>query len=403
MRMESAEKGTLVLTTSQLFPEEPFAALIQGNRLRQIQFFSETKQRLLNQIYIGRVDKVVQNLSAAFVELEKGSMCYLPLEDLDRAIFTKKIGKKAICQDEELLVQVVKEAVKSKVPVATTKLSLNGQYVILLPGKKELHFSKKLPSEQRQRFHQWYENAKELLGEDGLLFRTEAQFAPDDRIEQELLVLKEKWAKILQYSQMRTCYSCLYKPDNGPLPILQHFYRHEYDQIVTDLPTAYQALQEGEVDCAVAFYQDPLLSLSKLYNIDKQLEDTKHRQLWMKSGASLYIEQTEALVSIDVNSGKNILGKNKEESILKINLEAVQEIAVQARLRRLSGILMIDFINMKEEAHNQQVMQALRHAFYSDPMSPVVVDMTKLGLVEATRSKKERPLAELWRNMQKKC
>ena len=146
----------------------------------------------------------------------------------------------------------------------------------------------------------------------------------------------------------------------------------------------------------MSLYTDENLPLMKLYRLESVLKSATDRRVWMKSGGYLVIEPTEALTVIDVNSGKSIKGKNAEEQFLKINIEAAKEIARQLRLRNISGIVMIDFINMKEESHNHELMKNLAEYVRTDPVRTTVVDMTKLGLVELTRQKGKRALHEVF-------
>ena len=146
--------------------------------------------------------------------------------------------------------------------------------------------------------------------------------------------------------------------------------------------------------CRISLYEDNLLLLSKLYSIEKSIEDISAEKIWLKSGAYLVIEPTEAMVVIDVNTGKNIKGKRMEDTILCVNKEAAKEIAYQLRLRNLSGIIMVDFINMKKEESKKELMEYLKQCVSYDKIKTAVVDMTKLELVEITRKKVEPPVYE---------
>ncbi len=390
------EQGKLLITTAEPYQNERVAGLVAGRRLAQIKFFFEQQESVLNRIYIARVSKVLSNLCAAFVEIEKGVSCYLPLDHIEEAFFTKKLGSSKICQGDELVVQVAKEAVKSKTPTVSTRLTLISPLCILQPAYPGAFFSRRLSPEDCARLQEWYRSQSVVPQGCGVLFRTESKDASVSELNDELFRLANKWEKILAYSRMRTCYSCLYRPDESAASILNGFYTHEYSEIITDLPEIYEELKNSQTKIPVRFYDDRLLPLSKLYNVDQQLMDAIcKKKIWLSSGASIVIEQTEALVSIDVNSGKNTAGKNKEDAICRINMEAAKEIAFQIRLRRLCGIIIIDFINMNRPENNDRVLEALRTAFLSDPQSPIVVDMTALGLVEVTRRKRERPLCEL--------
>ena len=163
-------------------------------------------------------------------------------------------------------------------------------------------------------------------------------------------------------------------------------------EIYTQICGEHTREKDGKVP--VRFYEDKLLPLSKLYRLEKSLEEALDRKVWLRSGGFLIIEQTEAFVSIDVNSGKFSDKKNTRETFRKINLEAAREIAFQLRLRNLSGIILIDFINMEEEEDKKELLRLLQSYLKKDPVKAAVVDMTPLNIVEVTRKKVEKSLEE---------
>ena len=171
-------------------------------------------------------------------------------------------------------------------------------------------------------------------------------------------------------------------------------------EIVTDLPQVYEQIEQQQfsepvfAQIPVRLYEDPLLPLAALYNLNKQTEEALQPKVWMKSGGYLVIEPTEALTVVDVNTGKSVNKKNRQEHFLKINLEAAEETAAQLRLRNISGIVIIDFINLEQEEDRNTVMEHLRRCVKVDSVPVQVIDMTKLNLVELTRKKVEKSLAE---------
>ncbi len=204
----------------------------------------------------------------------------------------------------------------------------------------------------------------------------------------------------MKESSSRTCYSCLYKNLPAYITGIRDSYAGKLEEIITDCPDLYDQLKEylensqKEDAEKLKLYTDDLLSLGKLYSLENALSKALDKRVWLKSGGYLVIEPTEAMVVIDVNTGKYEGKKKLEETVLKINLEAAAEIARQLRLRNLSGIIMVDFIDMNQEAHKEALMDALRAAVAKDPVKTVVVEMTRLNLVEITRKKLRRPLYE---------
>lgn len=374
-------------------------ALYEDDRMIEVELHQAGAETILNNIYVARVKSVAANLNAAFVEIAKGKVCYLPLEDLKRPLFTKKISKKPIAEGEELVVQVAKEAVKTKDAVVTTNLSFSGEYLALTSANRRIGISGKISGQERIRLQAF---AQKLLEENediqkcfGLIFRTNAAQAEEDLIREEFLKLKSEYETITAYAASRTVYTCLRKEQPFYLKMLMDTEKTTLEEVVTDETMVFEELEA--VSCgnfSVRFYEDRLLSLATLYNIAGQIEAALKPRVWLKSGANIVIEPTEALTVIDINSGKNIAKKDKQQNHYKINLEAAKEIAFQLRLRNLSGIIVVDFIDLYEDAWKQSLMEQLRSFLRKDPVPANLIDMTKLGLVEITRKKKKKPLLE---------
>lgn len=374
-------------------------ALYEDDRMIEVELHQADAETILNNIYVARVKSVAANLNAAFVEIAKGKVCYLPLEDLKRPLFTKKISKKPIAEGEELVVQVAKEAVKAKDAVVTTNLSFSGEYLALTSANRRIGISGKISGQERIRLQAF---AQKLLEENediqkcfGLIFRTNAAQAEEALIREEFLKLKSEYETVTAYAASRTVYTCLRKEQPFYLKMLMDTEKTSLEEVVTDETMVFEELEA--VSCgnfSVRFYEDRLLPLARLFNIAGQIEAALKPRVWLKSGANIVIEPTEALTVIDINSGKNIAKKDKQQNHYKINLEAAKEIAFQLRLRNLSGIIVVDFIDLYEDAWKQSLMEQLRSFLRKDPVPANLIDMTKLGLVEITRKKKKKPLLE---------
>ena len=204
----------------------------------------------------------------------------------------------------------------------------------------------------------------------------------------------------MNLAQYRTCYSLLYEAEPDYLKALRNCPNGSLEEVVTDQPDLFARLQEYfrisdlSETTGLRFYEDKLLSLAKLYSLEYALEQSCQKRVWLKSGGYLIIECTEAMVVIDVNTGKYSGKKNLADTIRLINLEAAQEVAHQLRLRNLSGIIMVDFIDMDTEEDKALLMDTLKAAVRPDPVKTTVVDMTPLNLVEMTRKKEKKPLWE---------
>lgn len=402
------EKQTYVVSRrgSQIF-----SFLLNGSKAVEIHCDACREDSILDEIYIGKVQNIVKNISAAFVEIAPGTVCYLPLEDLKHPVYTKKGTSQNIQQGDELLVQVKREGIKTKAPAVTTNLTLHGKYALLTTGNTQISVSSKLPKEEKERLVRVVKDNSSAdngsleemsAGERdyGWLLRTNAGGATPEVIKKDLLRLQAKYGELMKTAQYRTCFSCLLARPSAYLKRLSDLYTEEVDEILTDDRELFEQMTEyfqenqPEDTAKLRFYEDRLLPMEKLYSLDHHLKEALGERVWLKSGGYLVIQPTEALTVIDVNTGKFTAGKKKEAAFLKLNQEAALEAARQIRLRNLSGIVIIDFINMEEKESEVQLLKTLDDALRRDPIRTTLVDMTKLSLVEITRMKKERPLHE---------
>lgn len=402
------EKQTYVVSRrgSQIF-----SFLLNGSKAVEIHCDACREDSILDEIYIGKVQNIVKNISAAFVEIAPGTVCYLPLEDLKHPVYTKKGTSHNIQQGDELLVQVKREGIKTKAPAVTTNLTLHGKYALLTTGSTQISVSSKLSKEEKERLLRVVKDNSSAdngslegmsAGERayGWLLRTNAGGASPEVIKKDLLRLQAKYEELMKTAQYRTCFSCLLARPSAYLKRLSDLYTKEVDEILTDDRELFEQMTEyfrenqPEDTVKLRFYEDRLLPMEKLYSLDRHLKEALGERVWLKSGGYLVIQPTEALTVIDVNTGKFTAGKKKEAAFLKLNQEAALEAAHQIRLRNLSGIVIIDFINMEETESETRLLRILDDALRLDPIRTTLVDMTKLSLVEITRMKKERPLHE---------
>lgn len=402
------EKQTYVVSRrgSQIF-----SFLLNGSKAVEIHCDACREDSILDEIYIGKVQNIVKNISAAFVEIAPGTVCYLPLEDLKHPVYTKKGTSHNIQQGDELLVQVKREGIKTKAPAVTTNLTLHGKYALLTTGNTQISVSSKLSKEEKERLLRVVKDNSSAdngslegmsAGERayGWLLRTNAGGASPEVIKKDLLRLQAKYEELIKIAQYRTCFSCLLARPSAYLKRMSDLYTEEVDEILTDDRELFEQMTEyfqenqPEDTAKLRFYEDRLLPMEKLYSLDHHLKEALGERVWLKSGGYLVIQPTEALTVIDVNTGKFTAGKKKEAAFLKLNQEAALEAARQIRLRNLSGIVIIDFINMEEKESEVQLLKTLDDALRRDPIRTTLVDMTKLSLVEITRMKKERPLHE---------
>ncbi|MBE5950250.1 MAG: ribonuclease E/G [Lachnospiraceae bacterium] len=389
----------LVITN---YKNHTICAVYEDQTMVQVSAF-QNMETFLGNIYIGRVDNVVKNINAAFVNIGDKISCYLDLSSVEGAIFTKKQSKKKVSIGDEIIVQVTKDAVKTKAPVVSTNFSLTGKHVVLIHHGDGIQLSKKITNKaQRAQLKEVAIPFSSL--EYGIVLRTNAQFAAEAEILSELEEVRNTYHEILSQAMHRVKYTLLYKELPEYLKQLRDLKEFTLAKITTNLPKVYDEICEylkqhpmktdAELSVPVCL-ADHDNNLGILYKINHYMEQALHRLVYLKSGATIVIEPTEALTVIDVNTGKAVSGKKtSEDTFYRINLEAAKEIAAQIRLRNISGIIIIDFINMTKKEYKEQLVDQLRAYLDKDPVQTEFVEITKLGLVELTRKKTNKTLAE---------
>lgn len=376
------------------------SAIYEGNDMVQVNIDHRESISILGNIYIGKVKNIVKNINAAFIEIGDGKMCYLSLEENLYPIYIRPKQNDKLVVGDELLVQISKEDIKTKAPVVTTNINFTGKYVVLIHGRSMIGISSKIEDEdERKRLKKLVRGFKE--DSYGFIVRTNAVHMNEERIHEEIMFLKKQYEELKQYGIHKSLFSLLYQTPAGYICDIRDGYADRIDEIVTDDLEIYKNIKEylenyqKEDLEKLHLYKDDMISLKNLYSINTKLEKGLNEKVWLKSGATLIIQPTEALTVIDVNTGKAISGKkNVEDTFFKVNMEAAQEIAKQIRLRNLSGIIIIDFIDMSKQEYKVKLMKVLEELFRKDPVKTTLVDMTALNLVEVTRKKVRKPLYE---------
>ncbi|MGI5988924.1 MAG: ribonuclease E/G [Lachnospiraceae bacterium] len=357
---------------------------------------------LTGDLFVGRVERVIPQLSCCFIEFQKGGRGYYPLKDNKYRIYTNDPDRKRPPKGgDTFVVQVRRPAVAPKEALLTSELTLNGYYLILVVGDPTVHFSKKLKASERD--PELAENLKAIGKSDGTLpdfgfiVRTNAAGASAADILGEAKRLKARMTNILKSA--RTAPACS-KIGEGPKEwesAIRELPAESDPEVITDIPEIFESLSStfaGE-PIRIRFYDDPY-PLCNLYSLKTNRDRALTRVVHLKSGANLYIDKTEALTAIDVNAaasssrGPGVPEKKK----LCVNLEAADEVARQLRLRNISGMILVDFISMKAEEDKAALLTRLRQAVRKDTVPVQVLDMTRLGLVEITRKKEGRDVYE---------
>ena len=380
--MTENEKGKILILECH---NKLLSMLVRSNRIVEIR--AERKAEAigrLGNIYVGKVQNISSNIGAAFVEIGKGVIAFLPLAEASEAVLTNRNPDGSLKTGDELLVQVVREPVKTKQTGISAVLSLPGIYAAV---EYRRHFPPK-DKEAGVRTSAKMSSRFRHLNADGM-----EDVSP---VVKEAEALAAQMTRILEIGNKRVCFSCLYQSEPEYLSFVKNCYQSEYDEIVTDRKDIYETLLASEYtkSCRVRLYEDTMLPLYKLYSVETRIQELLSKKVWLKSGAYLIIEQTEALVAIDVNTGKYEAGKEKEATYLKINLEAADAIAEAIRARNLSGMILVDFINMRKKEHIKQLTESMKAFLAKDSVPSFFVDITGLGLMEITRKKKSKSFAE---------
>lgn len=391
------------------YSEKKMGFLFVDHSLTEALFFSDDE--MLGSICTATVTKIVPTMGAAFLEGPEGLVLFYQLKENEgrHRILRKRGSKKngmipgryeQISVGDTILVQVSATPQKGKQAEASANLSLKNDAVVV-NCSGQVGISKKIRDPERR------EELKELLlnilreeteSEDfdgfGFIARTSAAEKSDDELREVSIILLCQLRGLIKRAETTPEHKWLYRNSNTPEAYVhQMVQRGLYEEIAvhTDLEWEDPAQEGYRLNLMSPERENPGI----IFNLPTLMEKAMSRKVYLKGGGYLYVETTEAMTVIDVNSGKNINGKSHEESALEQNLEAAAEIARLIRLLNLSGIIMIDFISMKKPAHDSQVMGELRRCTAQDPCQVHVVDMTKLGIVEVTREKKAPPLREL--------
>ena len=373
-----------------------------------VELYCEPKehQSILGNIYAARVERVAEGIHGAFLEIAENQKCYYSLS-VEHPVKLSPGHEDKLYGGDIILVQITKDAVKTKLPVGTGNISLNGKYFVFTLTDKRTGISRKIKNvAERERLE--ILSKKYIKEEYGIIVRTNAAGVPEELLVQELEELQLRYEELMRKAKIASGKTLLYKEPPHYITLGKELPAKALDEIVTDNAEIFTELQEyykqttASATTKISFYEDSY-SLYNLYRFAHYYEEAYGKYVWLKSGASLVIENTEAMTVIDVNTG-SVLKKKKQEDTLfyQINREAAKEIARQLRLRNISGIVMIDFINMTDAAQKERILTLLDSECKKDRVRCNVIDMTALNLVEMTRSKVRKPLHEQIRSCMKK-
>ncbi len=355
---------------------------------------------ILGDVYLATVDNILPSIDAAFVNVGTDRMGFLHAQD----VMGKGALKDKLSPKQKLIVQVVKEPTGHKGPRVTTEISLPGRFLVLMPNEPGISISKKIENNKERARLKSVVSLIKPVGV-GVIIRTEAEGQSEADIQEDLEILLEKWNNIITSAETLTPPNLLYRDQDLLYRTIREACTEDVKEIVVDTAFALQRVQNilqnwhMSKNIQVTLYKgtEPLLIAE---DIHKEIKAALNVKVNMPSGGYLFIQQTEALTVIDVNSGKFTSSSTQDETILKTNIEAVHEIARQLRLRNIGGMVIVDFIDMMSRADKLAMLEELEIALEPDKAKPQVGQISDLGLVELTRHRQGQSLSEIFT---KKC
>ncbi len=374
------------------------AAVLENKKVTD--FFIHRGEVLLGDVYLATVDNILPSIDAAFVNVGTDKMGFLHAQD----VMGKGTLKEKLSPKQKLVVQVVKEPTGHKGPRVTTEISLPGRFLVLMPNEPGVSVSKKIENSKERARLKSIVNLIKPVGV-GVIIRTEAEGQSESDIQEDLEILLEKWNNIITSAESLTPPNLIYRDQDLLYRVIREACTDDVKEIIVDTPFALNRVQNilqnwhMAKGIQVTLYKgtEPLLIAM---DIHKEIKAALNVKVNMPSGGYLFIQQTEALTVIDVNSGKFISSATQDETILKTNIEAVHEIARQLRLRNIGGMIIVDFIDMMSRADKLAMMEELEIALEPDKAKPQVGQLSDLGLVELTRHRQGQSLSEIFT---KKC
>ncbi len=411
LRRETGNK--LIINCERL---ERRVALLENGELEEYSIERTTERNIVGSIFKGRVKNIEHGLKAMFVDIgfEKNAFLHfwdaIPaaldsgIEEVERK--GRKAPKKITSADipkiypvgSEVLVQVTKGPISNKGPRITTNISLAGRYLVLMPFSDQCGISRKIEDpKERDRLRKILKKL-EIPENMGVIVRTVGEGQRERYFVRDLSLLVEQWTKIEEAVKNNKAPACVFQEPDLIERTVRDFLTDEIDEVICDSEEAVKTMMDlvGQISRRsknrVQLYTEPTPIFEK-FNIQKQIDDAFHRQVWLPCGGYIVIDETEALIAIDVNTGRNKGAKDVEKTILQTNLEAVNEIARQLRLRNIGGLVIGDFIDMKSRKDQQAVFNRMKEQLRRDKAKTHVLPLSNLGLMEMTRQRAAESLS----------
>ncbi|HUV23051.1 MAG TPA: ribonuclease G [Gammaproteobacteria bacterium] len=398
-------------------PQETRVAIVENGTLQEVSIERQASRGIVGNIYKGKVNRVLPGMEAAFVDIGLDKAGFLHVSDIDTAAThgsgeenaTRPVINELLHEGQTLLVQVVKDPMGTKGARLTTSISVPSRYLVYMPNSTSVGISVKIEDEtERERLKTLLEACRSENQIGGCIIRTAAEGVDERELQRDISFLSKLWGALLESVEAMPAGTIVHEDLPLSIRTLRDMVGVDTNVVKVDSRETFQKMSDfarryiPDLPSRIEHYpgERPLFDL---YNIDDELQRALERQVGLKSGGYLIIDQTEAMTTIDINTGAYVGHQNLEETIFKTNMEASQAIARQLRLRNLGGIIIIDFIDMEREDHKRQVLNSLQKYLDKDHAKTQVCEVSPLGLVEMTRKRTRESLEHVLCETCKTC
>ena len=389
-------------------PQETRVALVENGLLQEIQIERSTARGIVSNIYVGKVVRILPGMQAAFVDIGLERTAFLHVSDIHPNTLNGSL--KDVSEDDcitrmlhdgqKLVVQVIKDPIGSKGARLTTKLAIPARNLVYLPCSSHIGISQRIEGEsERKRLKDIVKSQIKGI-EGGYIIRTIAETASEADIQADIEILQKTWQQLNSRLKGSEPGDVIYSDLPLAIRTVRDMVRDNVEKLRIDSRETWKLARELAAEFLPEFaerveYYPGERPIFDLYSIEDEIQKALSRVVPLKSGGHIVIDQTEAMITIDVNTGTYVGHRNQEETLFKTNLEAAQAIARQLRLRNIGGIIIIDFIDMIEPEHQRQVLRALKRGLSKDPAKNYITEMTSLGLLEVTRKRTRESLEHI--------
>jgi len=393
-------------------PSETRVALIENGILQEVHVEREANRGIVGNIYLGKIIRVLPGMQAAFVDINLDKAAFLHASDINSSLILNQDKpsnstsndpvpdiRTLVREGQHLMVQVVKDPLGTKGARLTTDITIAARYLVLMPNASRAGISQRIDSDKERN------RLKRIITpfcdeEHGFIVRTAAEGADEQELKQDAEFLRRVWAKVVERKKRKVTKTAIYQDLSLIFRVLRDFVGTELERIRIDSKLTYDQVIEFTAEFAPNLshgleYYPGERPIFDLFDVENEIQRALHRRIDLKSGGYLIIDQTEAMTTIDINTGAFVGHRNLEETIFNTNIEATQAIARQLRLRNLGGIIIVDFIDMNEKDHQRRVLTSLEQAMMKDNVKFSISGLSALGLVEMTRKRTRESLEHI--------